>query len=49
MIFSLSVFVPAGSVVVTVGTDTVNKNEERYRTKRGKRGDHKIAYAHGFS
>ena len=39
----------AGTAVVTVGTDTVNKDEERYRAKRGKSQDHKIAYAHDFS
>ena len=49
MIFNLSRVVLAGTAVVTVGTDTVNKDEERYRAKRGKRYNHKIAYAHDFS
>ena len=51
MIFNLSmvVVVFAGTAVVTVSTDTVNKDEERYRAERSKRRNHKIAYAHDFS
>ena len=43
------VVVFAGTAVVTVSTDTVNKDEERYRAERSKRRNHKIAYAHDFS